>query len=117
MLVRVDESQAMLADDLFRCVAEQALDRRAGVHGYALAIEHDRSIRAVLDQYAKALLARLQRFFRPPAPDELADLAADGGQCGELFLIRLPNCAIEEFHHAEYFPVEQDRKGDGAVQS
>src|SRR5436853_88915 len=104
MLVRVDESQAVLADDLFRRVAQEPLDRRTGIADHASAIEHDRSIRAVLDQYAKALLARLQRFFRPPAPDELADLAADGGQCGELFLIRLPNCAIEEFHHAEYFP-------------
>ena len=78
MLVRVDESQAMLADDLFRCVAEQALDRRAGIQGYAACILHDGCIRAVLDQRAKALLALLQRFFGLLAFGYVAQICHDG---------------------------------------
>src|SRR5712672_2496240 len=49
--------------------------------------------------------------------NELTDLAADGSQHVEQFLIGLPDLAAEKLDHAQDFPPEQNGKAEGRVWS
>jgi hypothetical protein len=71
----------------------------------------------VLDHGAEALLAFLHRLFRALALYELADLAADRRQSGELLLVALPRLAAEELDNPEALLGDHDGECDAPVQA
>src|SRR6201995_2818225 len=65
-------------------------------------------VRGRLGEVAELRLALPQGLFGSLALDELTDLASDGSQHVEQFLIGLPDLAAETLDHAQDFAAKQD---------
>src|SRR6266508_1141718 len=115
-MVGMNKLVSVSPDHLFRSVAQHPFDRGTGIEYCPFRAQEENDVIGVLDQRAEALFARLNRLFRPLAPDELADLAADRGERSELLLIRFPDPATEELDNPQGLPAKQDRASKAGVQ-
>src|SRR5712671_5513897 len=103
-----------MPDDFFVGAAEHSLQRRVRRSKDAVEPAQSHACCRRLEQPAPALLARTQRRLGALALDELADLAADCRERGELFFIAFPSLAAEELDDSQRFGVEEYREDNAA---
>src|SRR5438309_8903255 len=105
-----------MPDDLFLGAAEHSLQRRVRSGKDTVEPVQSHACGRRLEQPAPALLARAHRRLGALALDELADLAADCRERGELLFIAFPSLAAEELDDPERFGVEQDWENNSSMQ-
>src|SRR5205814_3027234 len=105
-----------MSDDFFLGTAEHSLQRRVRCRKDAVEPVQSHACGGSLEQPAPALLAGAHRRLGALAFHELADLAADRRERGELLFIVFPRLAAEELDDSQGFGVEEDWEDDPAMQ-
>src|SRR5437764_9611811 len=105
-----------MPDDLFLGAAEHSLHSRVRSGKDAVEPVQSHACGGSLEQPAPALLAGAHRRLGSLAFDELADLAADRRERGELFFIAFPSLAAEELADTQGFGVEDAWEEDPSMQ-
>jgi hypothetical protein len=105
------------AQDLGPAVAERPLGGRVELDDPPPVVDGDDAVQGGLEDGRLARFALAHRLLGLLAPDELPDLAADGGHHRQQLVVRLLQRAVEELDHAEHLAAAPDREAEGAVQA
>src|SRR3982751_6003380 len=106
-IVLANKLEDILADQLFRLVAEEALDRRALV-AYPPALVQDRDdVGSVFDERAEMFFATPESLSRPLTLDDSSELCADVSHHFQERLVGLARFVREEFQHGDHFRPDQ----------